>query len=44
MCGGGGVDGGGEGGGGGNYCDLISHWRQRNQVRRDYYPTNGEEN
>ena len=29
-------------GGGGNHCGLISHWRQRNRVRRDYYLTNGE--
>ena len=32
----------GGGGGGCNHCGLISHWRQRNGVRRDYYPTNGE--
>ena len=26
-----------------NRCGFISHWRQRNRVRRDYYPSDGEE-
>ena len=26
-----------------NRCSFISNWRQRNQVRRDYYPSDGEE-
>ena len=33
----------GGGGGGGNHCGLVSHWRQRNRVRLDYYPSDGEE-
>ena len=26
-----------------NRCGFKSHWRQRNQVRHDYYPSDGEE-
>ena len=26
-----------------NRCGLISNWRQRNRVHRDYYPSDGEE-
>ena len=26
-----------------NRCGFKSHWRQRNQVCRDYYPSDGEE-